>query len=344
MPDRLSRLLGERPYLVADGATGTNLFDQGLEAGDPPELWNVEYPERIAALHRAMMEAGADIVMTNSFGGTRYRLQLHGADGRVAELAERSAAIARQTADEVGQELSREILVAGDLGPTGELFEPLGPLTVEEAAGAFEEQARALHAGGADLIWIETVSSKEELEAAVLGGGRTGLPVVCTLTFDTHGRTMMGVTPSEIVDLCRHGLSPRPAAYGANCGVGPPDLIATLVSMGASGAGGDVLVAKGNCGVPGFVDGKVKYDGTPTTMATYARLARDAGARIVGGCCGTTPEHLRAIAQALDGYEPGPAPALAEIVDGLGEPSGGAAALLSGGNGPAPERRPRRRG
>src|SRR5215470_8430396 len=276
MSDRLARLLAERPYLLADGATGTNLFDAGLASGDAPELWNVEFPERVEKLHRDMIAAGADIILTNSFGGSRYRLKLHKAEARVAELNELAARIARRVADEALAEHGREIIVAGDIGPSGELFEPLGPLTIAEGTEAFAEQALALARGGADIMWVETMSSKDELAAAVAGAGQTGLPVVCTLTFDTNGRTMMGVTPAEVAILCREQLQPRPVAYGANCGTGP----------------NDVIVAKGNCGVPYYVDGKIKYDGTPELMSEYARLARDTGARIIGGCCGTSPEHL----------------------------------------------------
>src|SRR5215468_2803560 len=229
--NRLVSLLAERPYLLADGATGTNLFDMGLLSGDAPELWNVDHVDRIESLHRSMIAAGADIILTNSFGGSRYRLKLHKAEARVAELNERAARIARRVADEEGARRDREIVVAGDIGPTGELFEPLGPLTIAEGAAAFAEQAHALAKGGADVIWIETMSSKDELAAAVQGAGETGLPIVCTLTFDTNGRTMMGVTPAEVAILCREQLTPRPLAYGANCGVGPAELIATLASM-----------------------------------------------------------------------------------------------------------------
>jgi len=328
--NRLARLLIQRPWLLADGATGTNLFDAGLASGDAPELWNVEHPDRIESLHRAMIAAGADIILTNSFGGSSYRLKLHKAESRVA--------------DEEGARLGREIVVAGDIGPTGELFEPLGPLTIAAGAAAFAEQARALAAGGADCIWIETVSSKDELAAAVMGAGEAALPIVCTLTFDTNGRTMMGVTPAEVALLCREQLSPRPLAYGANCGVGPSELIATLAAMAPAFGPADIIVAKGNCGVPHFVDGKIQYDGTPEQMAIYARLARDCGARIIGGCCGTTPGHLAAIRAALDGYAPGERPSLETITAQLGKISAGAEHQLCGhGAAPAPRREGRRR-
>jgi len=349
MSDRLARLLAERPYLLADGATGTNLFDAGLASGDAPELWNVEHPERIEALHRDMIAAGADIILTNSFGGSRYRLKLHKAETRVAELNELAAGIARRIADEILARTGREIVVAGDIGPSGELFEPLGPLTIAEGTEAFAEQAMALARGGADIMWVETMSSKDELAAAVAGAGRTGLPVVCTLTFDTNGRTMMGVTPAEVAILCREQLQPRPVAYGANCGTGPAELVATLVNMAGMTGPNDVIVAKGNCGVPYYVDGKIKYDGTPELMSEYARLARDAGARIIGGCCGTSPQHLAAIRAALDGHQPGVKPDLATITAKLGKISAGAEHQICGTHGGAADaaaarRRSRRRG
>jgi len=350
-PNRLARLLSERPYLLADGATGTNLFDMGLLSGDAPELWNLDHVDRIESLHRSMIAAGADIILTNSFGGSRYRLKLHKAENRVAELNELAARIARRVADAEGARQGREIVVAGDIGPTGELFEPLGPLTIAEGAAAFAEQAHALAKGGADVIWIETMSSKDELTAAVQGAGETELPIVCTLTFDTNGRTMMGVTPAEVAILCREQLQPRPLAYGANCGVGPAELIATLASMSGMFGPGDVIVAKGNCGVPHFVDDKIQYDGTPEQMAIYARLARDSGARIIGGCCGTTPGHLAAIRAALEGYQPNAVPSLEAITAQLGKISAGAEHQLCGHgahgaalDAAATRRRSRRRG
>src|SRR5271170_6962754 len=180
MIDRLTTLLAERPWLLADGAIGTNLFDRGLQSGDAPEFWNSDHPERVTELQRAFVEAGADILLTNSFGGTRYRLKLHIAEDRVAELNEKAARLARSVADGA----ARSVLVAGSIGPTGEILEPLGPLSLSDAREAFGEQAAALARGGADLLWIETMSSIEETEAAVAGARGTGLAVVATLSFD----------------------------------------------------------------------------------------------------------------------------------------------------------------
>jgi len=323
MIDRLTPLLAERPWLLADGATGSNLFDRGLQSGEAPELWNANYPERIGELHRAFIDVGADIILTNSFGGTRHRLKLHKADARVAELNERAAIIARTEADRAG----RIVLVGGSMGPTGEILEPLGPLSLNAASDAFAEQAAALAQGGADVLWIETMSSVEETEAAVVGARTTGLPVVATLSFDTNGRTMMGITPSEFAGLHRKH---RLAACGSNCGVSPSELVASIVNLATASDPSVILVAKANCGIPQYVDGAIRFNGTPELMAQYACLSLDAGARIIGGCCGTTPEHLRVMRRALESHVRGPMPDVATIEGRLGAISSGATAQLRG--------------
>ena len=323
--NRFTHLLSTRPWLLADGATGSNLFDVGLVSGDAPELWNTDQPAKITALHQSFVDAGADILLTNSFGGTRYRLKLHQAQDRVAELNTTAARLARAVADASG----REIAVAGSIGPTGEIMEPIGPLSIAQATEAFAEQAQALAAGGADVMWIETMSSAEEVQAAVAGAATTGLPIVCTLSFDTNGRTMMGISPSDFAAL-EKTLVPRLAACGTNCGVGASEVVACIHNL-AEAAGPDVvLVAKGNCGIPQYVDGAICYNGTPELMAVYARMALDAGARIIGGCCGTSPRHLRAMRDALEAHSPAPSPQLEDIVSALGEVSTGARAQWGG--------------
>jgi methionine synthase I (cobalamin-dependent) len=323
MIDRLTALLAERPWLLADGATGSNLFERGLLSGDAPELWNCDHPDRIADLHRSFVQAGADIILTNSFGGTRHRLKLHNAQSRVGELNEKAARIARTEAHNAG----RVVLVGGSMGPTGEILAPLGPLSLDDAREAFAEQAAALARGGADILWIETMSSIEETEAAVAGARTTGLPVVATLSFDTNGRTMMGVTPADLAGLQRkHHL----AACGSNCGVGPSELVACMVNLATAADPSAILVAKANCGIPQFVDGAIRFNGTPDLMAEYARLSFDAGARIIGGCCGTTPEHLRVMRQALETHVRGATPDRATIESRLGAISTGATAQLRG--------------
>lgn len=336
MADILHDLLAERGYLIADGAMGTSLFAAGLTTGDSPETWNIDHADRVLAVHKSMIEAGADIVLTNSFGANRYRLALHGAEGRVAELNAAAARIGRQAADEAG----RPVIVAGSMGPTGEIYQPVGTLSIEDGAAAFAEQARALAEGGADILWIETMSGKEELEAAVTGAAAAGLPIVATMTFDTNGRTMMGLAPDAAIRFA-HTLEGGLAGFGSNCGIGPAALVESVVGLQSAAEEGDVLVAKGNCGIPEYRDGHIHYTGTPEVMADYARMARDAGARIIGGCCGTSPEHLRAIVEALRDYQPGPKPSRDDIVARLGELSAGSDALARAAEGE--ERRPRRR-
>jgi methionine synthase I (cobalamin-dependent) len=304
--------LSSRPWLLADGATGTNYFQMGLESGDAPEMWNLEHPERVRSLHRRFIEAGADIVLTNSFGGNRHRLKLHNAQDRVREINMAAAQNARAEADAAG----RPVYVGGSIGPTGEIMEPVGAMSHEEAVKAFAEQAAALKEGGADVLWIETMSSEEELKAAVEGAATAGLPIVTTMSFDTNGRTMMGITPKSFGAITA-ALPTQPVAIGANCGVGASELVATV--LGITEARPDAaVVAKGNCGIPQYQDGHIHYTGTPELMADYARIAFDAGARIIGGCCGTSPDHLAAMRKSLEGYTRGTRPTVELIEERLG--------------------------
>jgi 5-methyltetrahydrofolate--homocysteine methyltransferase len=320
---RFLDLLSRRRCLLADGATGSNLFEMGLVSGDAPELWNVDHPDRIKLLHQRFVDAGADIILTNTFGGTRYRLKLHKAEDRVHELNRAAAQLARSVADAAG----RDVIVAGSMGPTGEILEPLGPLSAADARAAFAEQAVALAEGGADVLWIETLSSREEVEAAIEGAKSTGLPVVSTLSFDTNGRTMMSLTPAELAGIAReHHL----AACGSNCGVGPSELVASILNLSTAADPDMVLVAKANCGIPQYVNGAIRYDGTPELMARYVDLAIDSGARIIGGCCGTSPEHLAAMRKALDAHVAGPRPDASVLEAALGQISTGARAQLGG--------------
>ena len=340
MADPIHEMLEHRPWLLADGATGTNMFLAGLEHGDAPELWNVERPEPVRELARSFVEAGADIILTNTFGGTRHRLKLHKAQDRVAELNVAASRLAREAADVV----DRRVLVAASIGPTGELFEPLGKMTMAEGIDAFREQAEACAEGGVDILWIETMSSVDELKAAVEGAGTTGVPIVCTLSFDTNGRTMMGVTPAEVAGLVKE-LSPRPVAYGGNCGVGAAELVLAMLNMAEAADPDDILIAKSNCGIPEFVEDAIHYTGTPELMADYATLALDAGARIIGGCCGTTAMHLRAMREALEAHTKGERPSVDSVVARLGEVSFGAIEQHQGGGlAPRREREGRRRG
>ena len=279
-------------FVLADGAIGTNLFAKGLETGDAPELWNVDEPEKVLELHREFVEAGADILLTNSFGANEFRLKLHDAQERVDVLNREAVRLAKMAASEA----DKPVFVAGSLGPTGELFMPLGALSYDDAFAAFQAQAMAIKDAGADCLWIETMSSAEEMEAAVKAAQTTALPVFATMTFDTAGRTMMGILPSAYAEQAS-ALSLD--AFGANCGIGPAELLDTVQGF-ATVKTDAFVIAKGNCGIPEYVEGAIHYHGTPELMAQYAICAKAAGAQIIGGCCGTSPAHLRAMREALD--------------------------------------------
>jgi methionine synthase I (cobalamin-dependent) len=328
--------LATRPWLLADGATGTNYFQMGLVSGDAPELWVFQHPDRVRRLHREFIEAGADIILSNTFGGNRHRLKLHNDQHRVREINVEAVKLARAEADAAG----RDVYVGGSIGPTGEIFMPVGTMPHEEGVSAFEEQAMALKEGGADALWIETMSSEEELRAAVEGAAKAGLPIVTTMSFDTNGRTMMGITPKAFGALAA-SLGTQPVAIGANCGVGASELVATV--LGISAARPDAaVVAKGNCGIPQYKDGHIHYTGTPELMADYARIALDAGAKIIGGCCGTSPHHLASMRKSLESYTRGARPSIELIEEKLGPVSELAKGIDTAAAGAA--KRERRRG
>lgn len=296
MPERrtlFTELLESKPILVADGAMGTALFDGGLEAGASPELLNVEDPGLVASVHRSYVDAGADIVLTNTFGGNRLRFELHKLEDRVAELNEAAAQVARTSTAAAG----RPVAVAGSVGPTGSLLTPYGLLTPDEAEAAFAEQIAGLVAGDVDVLWIETMSSLEELQAAVTAAAATDLPIVATMSFDSHGHTMMGVHPNSLGSWAE--TTPRLSAVGANCGIGPDDVVAAVAGI-RTAAPEVTIVAKGNCGVPLFSGMTMEYPTTPADMVGYVDAALEAGAGIIGACCGSTPEHIARIRTRVD--------------------------------------------
>ncbi len=311
MPDALTSLLRSRDWLLADGATGTTLFNMGLESGDAPEFWNETETAKVRALYRGSVEAGSDIFLTNTFGGNAARLKLHGAEARAGELSRMGAEIAREIADAAG----RPVVVAGSMGPTGEIMAPMGPLTHEGAVEIFHQQAEGLKAGGADVLWVETISAPEELRAAAEAAALVDMPWCVSMSFDTAGRTMMGTTPPDMTRLIGK-LAHGPVAYGANCGVGASDLIRTVMGFATSDT---PVIAKGNAGIPKYVEGHIHYNGTPELMADYAVMARDAGATIIGGCCGTTAAHLEKMRAALETRPRGEPPALGLVAERLGD-------------------------
>ena len=279
--------------LLADGAMGTMLFQAGLEFGDPPEAWNVLHPDRVRLIHRGYLEAGARLILSNTFGGNRFRLAMHGLQGRVAEFNRMGAEIARAEVEAAGD----HTLVAGDIGPSGAILAPLGELEYEAALEGFAEQAGALAAGGVDVIWIETMSALEEIHAAIEGVRRVApeLPLIATMTFDTRGRTMMGVTPEQAAQALEGWGAD---AIGGNCGNGPGEIEGVIEKMHAA-VPAAVLVAKSNAGIPRLVQGRAVYEAGPSEMADHAAHVRSLGARVIGACCGSTPAHLRAMAEAL---------------------------------------------
>jgi len=286
--DRLTELLERRAVILADGAMGTMLHLAKLTDG-APERWNVERPEVVSSIHRAYVEAGSDFISTNTFGGTRNRLALDGLEGRLEELNVAGARLAREAAG--------DRLVAGSMGPTGELMDPLGLLTPDGARASFAEQAKALKAGGVDFVLIETMSALEEVQAAVEGAREAGLPAVVTMSFDTHFRTMMGVKPAQALEAIA-ALGVR--VIGANCGNGPAEIERILTEMTAARPEGVFLMAKSNAGMPRWKDDCITYGGTPEVMADYARKMAALGVNVIGGCCGSTPEHIAAMREALD--------------------------------------------
>ena len=290
--NRLSALIGERTPVLVDGGMGTLLQDSGLEGGAAGELWNVERPDVIRACHQAYAAAGARLLTTNTFGGSRPRLQMHGLEDRVHELNRAAAAVAREVADEHG------ILVAGDLGPTGELLAPLGTMSPEEAQDLFEEQLVGLRDGGIDVVLIETMSDLGEVLTAVAAARSVvpDLPVVATLSFDTNLRTMMGVRPADAVtELAAAGVD----AVGANCGRGPEEMAAIAAQMAEARPAGLLLVAQSNAGLPQVVGDHFEYDATPADLAEHARDLHKLGIDLIGGCCGSTPEHVAAMRDAV---------------------------------------------
>jgi 5-methyltetrahydrofolate--homocysteine methyltransferase len=300
MANKLLERLKSASVLLLDGAMGTELFARGLVSGGSPEEWNVTHPEHVQDVHRAYVEAGSDIILTNSFGGTGYRLKLHNFQDRVVELNRAAARNARAAADAA----THPVLVAGSMGPTGELLIPMGNMHYDECRAAFAEQARGLVEGGVDLLWVETMSDLNEVKAAVEGARSVAaeMPICATMSYDTRGRTMMGVTGTQMVqELAGLGLT----AIGANCGNNLIDTEAALAEMHAA-APDLLLIAKANAGMPRYAGNKLIYDGSPAVMAAYADRVRRQGSTLIGGCCGSGPAHIHMMRQVLDGAIPVP--------------------------------------
>jgi len=286
--NKLLELLERRKVILGDGAMGTMLHLAGLTEG-APELWNVKKPDVVRSIHRGYVDAGSDFISTNTFGGNVYRLKLDELQDRVVELNEAGARLAREVAG--------DRLVAGSIGPTGDLMEPLGTLTMDGAREAFAEQAKALKAGGVDFALIETMSALEEVQAAVEGVREVGLPVAVTMSFDTNFHTMMGIKPAKAVEaISQWGVQ----VIGANCGNGPAEIERIMTEISQARPAGVLLMAKSNAGMPRWKDDRITYGGTPEVMADYARKMAAIGVAVIGGCCGSTPEHIAHMRKALD--------------------------------------------
>ncbi|MEP1443040.1 MAG: betaine--homocysteine S-methyltransferase [Hyphomicrobiales bacterium] len=332
----LTELLQEKQLLLADGATGTNFMSMGLEPGFPPDIWNVSEPHKPEKLYQMFVNAGSDIILTNTFGANGPRLKLHKAENQTYEINKAGAEIACR----VAEASDRPVVVAGSVGPTGELFVPLGEMTLEGARNAFKEQMLGLRDGGADVVWIETMSAADEIQAAAEAAVEVGMPYVFTASFDTAGKTMMGLAPATLTEISA-ALPGNAIAFGANCGVGASDLLVSVLSMTEADPQA-IVVAKANCGIPVVKGATTVYTGTPELMGDYVAMAADAGVRIIGGCCGTAPEHIAAMRQSIDNYVASERPTIETITAKIGELV--APPASNDENAPRRERRGRRRG
>jgi len=299
MRSTLQALLEKHPVLLADGATGTNFMDMGLEPGFPPDLWNVSEPQKPTDLHQMFIDAGSDIILTNTFGANAPRLKLHDAQDETYAINKAGA----ELAGAVAEAAARPVVVAGSVGPTGELFEPMGEMTPDSARAYFHEQMRGLKDGGADVIWIETMSAAEEIQAACEAAIALDMPFVFTASFDPAGKTMMGIAPENLGDVAGP-LAVKPIAVSNQA-----------MTKAAPDA---VIVGKANCGIPVIKGKETVYTGTPQTMKDFVQMAVDSGVRIVGGCCGTAPEHVAAMRVAIDNYAPQTPPTLEQVIEVIG--------------------------
>jgi len=283
----------EKGILISDGAMGTMLQGKGLTDGGAPELWNVENPTAIEEVLEEYAAAGANLITTNTFGGTRGRLQMHGLEDRLFELNKAGAEIARKVADR-----HPGCFVMGDVGPSGELMEPMGTMTIDEAKDLFADQIKALVAGGVDAILIETMSDLQEVEAAVKAAKEIApnLPIIVTFSFDTNLRTMMGVKPAVAVKtLAAEGVR----IIGANCGRGVDEMRVIAKELTEARPDGVFIITQSNAGLPKLVGGDFVYDGTPEEMAKYAQDMKNLGVNVVGSCCGSSPAHTKAMSAAI---------------------------------------------
>jgi len=286
----MGSIFESKELLIFDGGMGTMLQAYGLKAGELPESWNISNPEKILEIHKAYIAAGADIITTNTFGANRYKLK--GSGCSCGEIIGSAVKIAKEAA---GSKLT-----AYDIGPIGQLMEPYGTLSFQDAYDAFREQVVAGTAAGADMILIETMSDIYEARAAILASKENShLPVLCTMTFQPDGRTLTGTDPLTMVNIISHlGVD----ALGINCSLGPKDIIPLLAQILRYST--IPVIVQPNAGLPVVLDGKTFYDISPEQFGQYMAEAAKMGAAILGGCCGTTPEHIRELRKAVSGLKP----------------------------------------
>jgi len=279
--------------MILDGAMGTMLQHKGMKPGECPELFGISNPEILGDIHYQYAQAGSDIVQTNTFGANRFKLAEYGLEKRVAEINAEAVRIARQS-------VRGESLIAASIGPTGKLLSPIGEASFDELYDAFSEQVIACEKAGADCISIETMTDIGEMRVALIAASyNTSLPVIAHMTFEKDGRTMMGTDPATAVAILE-GL--QPLAIGANCSGGARELLPIIEKIGEFSS--TFITVEPNAGLPRLVEGTTVFPDTPEEMAEYALRLRDAGANIIGGCCGTTPDHIKAIASAVKGLPP----------------------------------------
>ncbi len=291
----LLKALKSGRILVSDGAWGTMLQERGLQAGECPELWNITRRDDVLAVARSYVQAGADMILTNSFGGSPIKLSHYGLQDRAVELNEAAAAISREAA-------GNDRFVLGSVGPTGEML-MMGQVTEESVYDGFRIQAEALKKGGVDAILVETMSAIDEATIAIRAAKEaTGLEIICTFTFDKTPkggyRTMMGVSPADMVKAVKEAGA---SIIGANCGNGFDQMVEVVREIRKADPSTPVLV-HANAGLPVIEDGKVVYTETPAAVAVMARELAKCGANIIGGCCGTTPDHIRALVKELKAF------------------------------------------
>ena len=288
----IEQLLADSRVVIADGAWGTELATRGLQPGEAPEAWVLHQPDAVREVARAYVEAGAQIILTDTFGGSRFKLAKNGLDDEVETINRRAVELSKDAAGD-------DALVFASIGPTGEFMQPLGLVSEDEMVEVFAEQAAAMVAGGSDGILVETMTDLGEAQAALQAAkDNFGGPTVVSMTFDKGPKgyaTMMGVTPEQAAEELQAAGAD---IVGSNCGHGIENMIEVIALM--AGATDLPLWAKPNAGMPKLVNGETVFTQTPEETVAHFGALVDAGARIVGGCCGTTPEHIRALVQARD--------------------------------------------